>query len=152
MSRVLKPHGTLIVGFDNSLSLDFIWVLLDALGNRILSYDASIGETVRRLSSSAKSIPYPHITSEGGLHFIPERFVRFCDVASCIKIKGLSVRRYYGIHFLSALIPFTSIADPHAKPWIKKVAQVLCGLDPVFRRLGGSNMFAYHILVFAVKS
>lgn len=151
MSRVLSPQGSMLVGFDNSISLDYIWVLFNALTGNKLEYRITIGEAARWRSSLSPVVAYPYFTSDGCLHHVPERFIRPRDVASSLAQNGLIVKRFYGIHMLSGLIPFTLISNPKLTPWIRGMAHTLCGWDSSLRRLQGLNRFAYHVVTLAVK-
>jgi len=147
MARVLLPGGTLVVGFDNNTSLDSLWMLIDALTGHRLRYRARIEEAVAQFSQPGPFVTYPYFTSNGHLRYVPERFLNARWVTRVLARNGMAVNRTHGIHILSSLIPFTTLSDPKAKPWVRRLSSKLGSYDTKLVRLPNTANLGYHILM-----
>jgi SAM-dependent methyltransferase len=152
LSRVLMKRGTLVVGFDNSLSLDYLWVAADSITGHRLGYGIGISEASHWISDNAPFTLYPYFTGEGQLQRTPQRHLRFRRIAAALVKEGISIEHTYGIHILSSLVPFTITSNPRSRSALLGLANRLCALDEVMRRFGGLNKLAYHIIVQGTKT
>jgi SAM-dependent methyltransferase len=152
LSRVLMRRGILVVGFDNSLSLDYLWVVADSIMGNRLGYEIGISEAAHWISDTAPFSLYPYFTKRGDLERAPQRHLRFRMVAAALVKEGISIERTYGIHILSSLVPFTIISNPRSRSALLGLAGRLCALDEVMRRFGGLNRLAYHIIIQGTKA
>jgi ubiquinone/menaquinone biosynthesis C-methylase UbiE len=152
LSRVLRHSGTLVIGFDNRVSLDFVWVLTDAITRHRTKYRIEIKDAVRWFSQPGPIVSYPYLKAEGEIGYLPERFLSHRHVSSVLASKGLVIRHAFGVHVLSNLIPFTLISNPKSGPWLVKLARRLSSLDRILKRFGAVNRLADHILIDAIKT
>jgi ubiquinone/menaquinone biosynthesis C-methylase UbiE len=149
--RVLREGGIIVVGFDQSSSLDSLWVLADALTGHRLGYGINISDAVRWWRKDAPMTRYPYFNAAGRLVYAPERFLSQSAVTKMLREQGVKIRLSYGIHILSSAIPFTVISNPHSRHWTQVIGRHLCGADSTLRKLGALNRYGYHVLIQGTK-
>jgi MPBQ/MSBQ methyltransferase len=147
-ARVLRPSGKLILGIDNASSIDKLWMTLDLKGRFGLGYGPPDFSKEFDLHTNS----YPYFTTDGSLHFVPERFLKIPQVEKCLKSCGIRILRVYGIHLLTSLIPFPIISNPKARNVIKKMGTYLAALDRRLRGIPGLNHVAYHVVIIGKRT
>ena len=142
LARVLRPGGRLLLECEHKWSLDLAWAAASALTGDPLGYGTPIRTLSRALHRpfrAALTLPYP---GYGTLTLFTGR-----DLRTRLLRAGLQVRRAWGIHAFTNLIPSTILHRPRVSRALAAVYRLLCALDTVWAPPAIANSLA----VVAVK-
>lgn len=151
IGRVLKPNGTLILGFDNYVSLELFWISIDSLIN-IFGYKISIKDIYNKiLNGSDELFNYPHIKNDGSIEYLPQRFFSFNKIKRELTKSKIRIVYYYGINTLTNIFPFTIASNPNSLKSRKKLLHILAKLDKSLIDKIPFNKFGSNIIVIGRK-
>jgi ubiquinone/menaquinone biosynthesis C-methylase UbiE len=156
MADVLKKGGYAIIEVEQRWNLDLIWPFLDSMLGGPFGYEQDVKESwdnLTRSSSQGIVISYPFTRLDGSLEYLPIRCFTLGEILRECESVGFGLKRVYGIHSLTNLLPSTWLGDPALGQGLRRLARWLAGLEDrvkgirPFNRLGCSM-----ILILEKKS
>ncbi len=151
IGRVLKPNGTLILGFDNYVSLELFWITVDSLID-IFGYKISIKDIYNKiLNGSDRLINYPHIKNDGSIEYLPQHFYSFNQIKKELTKSKIRIAYCYGINTLTNIFPFTIASNPNSLKSRKNLLHFLTKLDKSLIDKIPFNKFGSNMIVIGRK-
>ena len=98
LARVLEPGGRLLFEVEHRWSLDLVWTLASALAGDALGYGVPPREAWRQLTRGS-TVTYPG--------YGPLRLFTRSELRAMLAGAGLRPVRWWGIHWVTSLIPST---------------------------------------------
>jgi MPBQ/MSBQ methyltransferase len=124
LGRVLEPGGRLLVEVEHRWSLDLLWMLASAVAGDGLGYGVSRREAWRAIARGPRrsaTIPYP---GYGSLRLFTRHELRVMLAGA-----GLRPLRWWGIHWVTNLIPSTILHRQRLGPMTAALYRRLRALD-----------------------
>jgi ubiquinone/menaquinone biosynthesis C-methylase UbiE len=152
IGRVLKPNGTLVLGFDNYVSFELFWIILDSFID-IFRYKISIKDIYYRLlKGSDRLINYPHIKNDGTIEYLPIRFFSFNQIKRELIKSKIGIVYHYGINTLTNIFPFTVASNPKSSKSLLILLRFLTKLDKGLIDKTPLNKFGSGIILIGHKT
>jgi ubiquinone/menaquinone biosynthesis C-methylase UbiE len=147
LSRTLKGGGRLVLEVEHRFSLDLLWSLTSALCGDRLGYDTAPGEAWRALARSPRrgcTVPYP---GYGRLRL----FTRH-ELTTMLARAGLRPVRWWGIHWITNLIPSTILHRDRLNTVIATLYRHLRTLDTRLSSTSSATRTANSLVVLAERA
>src|SRR5487761_147944 len=149
MARALKPGGLLLLEVEQRWNLDLLWALADSLIGGPLGYEQPLSQSWRNLVSAPRrgiDLSYPLPTGDGTLAELTIHCFTLCELRRSCRRLGLRIKRLWGLHAVTNLLPSTLLHDEHLSRRRRRLARALGRLDArlsgiaPFNRLGCSQV------------
>jgi len=154
IGRVLRPGGLLLLECEHKWSLDLVWALGSSLTGDSLDYRVGPGDVWRQVARPLREgcwLRYPVPSSNGSVASMRLRLYTRSELRGLIGAAGLTVRRMWGIHMLTNLIPSTVLHRDRLGAWLARCYGALCRLDGRLERFTSAHQIANSLVVLAEK-
>jgi MPBQ/MSBQ methyltransferase len=155
IGRVLRPGGLLLVECEHKWSLDLGWALASSLTGDSLGYGVTPG-AVWRLAARPRGegswLRYPVPSSNGSVASMPLRLYTRSELRRLLGAAGLAVRRSWGIHMLTNVIPSTVLHRDRLGPGLARCYRALGRLDSMLERGRIGQAIANSLVVLAERT
>lgn len=150
MRRALKPGGALFLEVEQRTNLDLIWPIVDVLLKGKLSYEQSLGDSIRNIFTAPGKnlhIDYPFEMSNGQEVDLPLWLFSTDYLAKAFQDLAFQDVGHVGIHAMTNLFPSTALHHQHPAGarvtlfnYLARVERRLADRWPVWR-LGCSVLY-----------
>lgn len=145
LGRVLRPGGWLLLECEHVWNLDLLWALLDALSGGRLGYGLGPAELWRALwGGHGRWLRYPG--------YGPLRLFTTAELRRLLAAAGLTVRRRWGIHTLTNLLPSTVLHRPRLGRFTGLLFRGLAAADDLLRPWPGLATLANSLVLLAERA
>jgi len=154
IARCLRPGGRLLLEVEGKWNADVLWEVVNALSGNALGYDEPLRVALRHVLppwGQGHRLEYSLKLETGGAVPLPLKLFTASELARVVRSAGLRVRKRWGIHAVTNLLPSTVLHRPQRSRALQAIFGVAAAIE---RRVGGwwpANALACSLLVFAVK-
>lgn len=155
IGRVLRPGGTALLECEHKWSLDLAWALVSGLTRDSLGYGVAPAVLARALLRPPRQglvIDYPMPVAGGLAARVRLRLFTTSELHTMLAAGGLAIRRSWGIHMLTNVIPSTVLHRERLGRVTGALYRGLCAIDDRLRRLGLARGLANSLVLLAVKA
>lgn len=155
IGRVMRPGALLVLECEHKWSLDLAWALLSSLTRDALGYGVPLKTLCQQLAGPLRDgcrLPYPVAPASGDGVSWHLRLFTESELAALLGRAGLRLRRTWGIHMLTNLIPSTVLHRERLPRSLATCYRMLCGLDGLLERAWVAQRVANSLVIVAEKS
>ena len=136
-------------------NLDLLWALADSLFGGPLGYEQPLSQSWRNLVSAPRrgiDLSYPMPTGDGTLAELTIHCFALSELRRACRRLGLRVKRLWGLHAATNLLPSTLLHDENLSRRRRRIARVLGRLDARLSRIAPFNRLGCSQLLLIRKS
>lgn len=154
IGRVLRPGGSFLLECEHKWNLDLAWALLSGLTFDSLGYGVSPVDIWRQLARPLGEgfvLDYPCPMPDGTTGWMRLRLFTLPELERLLRGSGLTLRRTWGIHAFTNLIPSTILHRARLGHALAVFFRRLCAIDRALRRFPATARLANSVVILARK-
>jgi hypothetical protein len=144
----------MVLEFEQRWNLDLIWGLVDGLIGGRLGYEQSLKEAWQNISEPFEKgiwISYPFTRLDGTIDDLPLRCFTLAEIRKACEPVRLEIKKIYGVHIATNLLPSTYLGNPNLHPLGRHVAQFLAKIDDSVKGIFPFNHFGCSAILILQK-
>jgi ubiquinone/menaquinone biosynthesis C-methylase UbiE len=154
ISRCLKPGGKLLLEVEGKWTLDMLWEVFNSIFNNPLGYDKPLRTALRQFLppwNVGHLIDYSFALEEGKSVTMPLKLFTARELSRELEALDMFVKKRWGLHFITNLIPSTVLHRADAGPRVRKAFRCLATIERAVYSAWPFNALACSLLVIAEK-
>ena len=153
MCRVLKPGGKIFLCVEHKFSLEILWEFVSAILNNCFQYDENLKEVIAhfRNPKAGHWVDWPYIKNDGTKVYMKVYLFTKKEIKNTLEKNGIRIKKLYGIHFLTNLLPSTFLQLPRPSRLLRTVFSAISRLEKIISKFIDFSNFSSYICIIGEK-